>query len=130
MRWRTSGGMPVPVSVTSTTTIPSSTRVRNVSVPPSGIASTALMIRFASASRSSAARPPISGTCPSSAVTRIVRPLAWAWSRQRIVEVVRDAAGELPQRLQPLLADHHLLGVLHVGQRLLQPPVHLAQLLL
>ena len=181
--------------------------MRSVSVPPVGMASTALMIRFASASRSSAARPPICGTWPSSAVTRIVWPLAWAWSRQRgceseiawatrslswtggssaldfvgrensrsrpttpaascaaewirwrwarrfcgvfdllgvreqqlgeaddhregVVEVVGDAARELAERLEPLLAQHHLLGVLNVRQRLLQSAVHLAKLFL
>ena len=34
--------------------------------------------------------------------------------REGVVEVVRDAARELAERLQPLLAQHHLLGVLDV----------------
>ena len=39
--------------------------------------------------------------------------------REGVVEVVRDAAGKLAQCLKPLLADHHFLGVLNVGERLL-----------
>ena len=66
-----SSSMPTPVSLTSTDTLvarsrspsgrPLTVRVRRVSVPPSGIASTALKMRLVSASRISASAPIISG---------------------------------------------------------------------
>lgn len=54
-RSRTSSVMPTPSSCTRISASPSRAAVANVSVPPFGIASSALKIRFKSASRSSAA---------------------------------------------------------------------------
>ncbi len=59
---RTCSGMPVPVSRTSTSTWPSTARVRRVRVPPFGIASTALSTRLVKASRSSAGSPATGGS--------------------------------------------------------------------
>ena len=56
-RSRTSGDMPTPVSLTSTTASPSTTQVRIRSMPPAVIASSAFCTRFSSASRSSPAMP-------------------------------------------------------------------------
>jgi len=69
---RMCSGMPVPVSLTSTRTSPpgpSPVPVRRVSVPPCGIASSALSTRLVNASRSSAGSPAIRGSRSASTVT-------------------------------------------------------------
>ena len=45
--------------------------------------------------------------------------------RDRIVDVVRDAAGHLPERAQPLLLEHGLLRAVQVFVGLLQRGVQL-----
>jgi len=77
-RRRTSGAIPVPVSVTFTTTRPPSQEVARVIVPPSGMASTALNRRLVSTSRNSAPLPLARGMSPSSSWTEISRPSASA----------------------------------------------------
>src|SRR5712691_7440695 len=93
-RWRVSSVMPTPVSLTSSETpsdwppersLPVSgtrraRRVLIVMVPPFGMASSALKIRFVSISRSSDALPSTEGTGSSSARISIVRPRASASS--------------------------------------------------
>jgi hypothetical protein len=68
MRWRTVSGMPTPVSATDTRTWrPAVWRLAIVSVPPWGIASIALRMRFVSTSLSAAGRPCMSApACRSS----------------------------------------------------------------
>ncbi len=61
-RRRTSSLMPEPVSATSRIASPSAQRVLTVTPPPAGIASTALKIKFVSASRSSDSSPSTGGT--------------------------------------------------------------------
>ena len=72
--------MPVPVSVTLMRTFGPSARVDTVIVPPEGIASTALKMRFVSDSRSSGALARMCGTSVKSVFTAIVTPVARAFA--------------------------------------------------
>ena len=75
--------MPVPESVTSVTAddVAGSDSARTVSVPPSGIASTALKIRLVNTSRSSAELPSTMPASCSSVASRIARPAACVCTR-------------------------------------------------
>src|SRR5213596_3763646 len=89
IRSRIVGEMPTPVWPTVTTTAPSTTAVVSVSTPPSGIASTALRIRFVSASRSSTGSPATFGSAPRSLFTSSMTPRLTASSRQRACVISR-----------------------------------------
>ena len=74
MRKRTPSGIPTPVSATWQRTRCPSVSVRNVSCPPSGMASRALTAMMVSTLRSSAASPDMMGTISSSAWTSPTMP--------------------------------------------------------
>ena len=80
---RTASGMPTPVSPTVTTAPPSFAPVVSASTPPWGIASTALRMRFVSASRSSAGSPATRGGSPNAVRSSTVTPRLRGSCRQR-----------------------------------------------
>ena len=85
-RRRASASMPTPVSPTSIRTQPgsSASAVRSVSVPPSGMASSALKIRLVSASRISLSMPITDGmSCDRSVSTFTTAPFCSAMFAQR-----------------------------------------------
>ena len=126
-RRRVSSSMPTPESTTSSCTVSAELRVRTVSVPPSGIASTALKMRLVSASRISLSCPRMAASgCCSSVRMAIAIPRCCGRSRQRTrVRSITCAtigfrsicvSADWPV-LRPVELAHALHGLADVGDR-------------